>query len=134
VRALTILVLAIALAGCGLRGAQEARNEYQKSTDKYNECVAASPGMPQRCDTLRVAMEADGRKYNDVSPNFLDKLKPGDGRRSGTQYTECLAANKGTPENCETLRLASEAEQRKADEGFTFRPGSPPPDFANAQH
>jgi hypothetical protein len=114
---------------------QDARNEYQKSTDKYNECLAASRAMPQRCETLRVAMEADGYKYNEVSPNLLDKLMPGgEKEKPAGKYSECLAANPGAAEKCEASRVAMEAEQRKPDKGFTLRPGTPPPDFANAQY
>ncbi|HEY2185661.1 MAG TPA: hypothetical protein VGH39_11750 [Xanthobacteraceae bacterium] len=135
VRAPAALILGLVLSGCGLGSMQDARNEYQKSTDKYNACVAASPGMPQRCETLRLAMEADGYKYNEVSPNLLDKLMPGgDKEKPAGKYSECLAANPGAAEKCDALRVAMEAEQRKPDKGFTLRPGTPPPDFANANY
>jgi phage tail protein X len=132
-RPLTILALALVLSGCGLGSIQDARNEYVKSTEKYDQCVAANPGAAERCEMLRQAMEADGRKYNEVSPNFLDQLSNRKDEKTAGQYNECLAANRGTPEKCETPRVAMENE-KKFDWGGVFRPGTPPPDYANAQH
>ena len=134
-RYLAIFAVALVLPGCGLGKIEQARNDYQKSTQKYDECIAASPGAAERCETLRVAMEADGRKYNEVSSNFLDKLKHNDEQKLSGQYNECLAVNRGAPEKCEPQRVSAEGERRKNDESpLPFRPGTPPPDYANAQY
>ncbi len=73
------IIIALPLAACGIGSQVDARNEYQKSTDNYKQCLAANPGAPQQCETLRLAMEADGRKYQEVSPDLLDKvqIRPG---------------------------------------------------------
>ncbi len=134
-RRLTVLALALGLAGCGLGSIQDARNEYVKSTEKYDQCLAASPGAADRCETLRQAMEADGRKYNEASPNVLDVLKRNDEGKLAGQYNECLSVNRAAPEKCETQRVAMENERQKpSDWGHFFRPGTPPPDYANAKY
>jgi hypothetical protein len=134
VRSLAIFALALVLPGCGLGSMQDARNEYQKSTEKYDQCLAANPATADRCETLRQAMEADARKYNEVSPNFIDQFTRNDEQKSAGKYNECLAVNRGAPEKCDAQRVAVEGERRKNDEGHFIRPGTPPPDYANAQH
>jgi hypothetical protein len=138
VRSLAIFALALVLPGCGLGSIQDARNEYVKSTEKYDQCLAANRAAPDRCETLRLAMDADGRKYNEVSPNLLDKLKKEEQQKLAGQYNECLAGNRATPEKCEPQRAAAESEQKseqnKSDWAKILRPGTPPPDYANAQY
>jgi hypothetical protein len=68
-------IIAFPLAACGMGAQMDARNEYQQATDSYKQCMAANPGAPQQCEALRLAMETAGRKYEEVSPNFLDKMK-----------------------------------------------------------
>jgi len=70
-------IIVLPLSACGIASQVDARNEYQKSTDNYKQCLVANPGGPQQCEALRLAMEADGRKYHDASPVLLDKIKPG---------------------------------------------------------
>src|SRR5262245_61218954 len=74
VRVLAIII-AFPLAACGIGAQLDARSEYQKSTDNYQQCMAANPGAPQQCEALRPAMEAAGSKYEQVSPNLLDTIK-----------------------------------------------------------
>lgn len=69
------IIIAFPLAACGLGAQLDARSEYQKSTDNYKQCMAANPGAPQQCESLRLAMEAAGSKYEQVSPNLLDTIK-----------------------------------------------------------
>ena len=75
-RVLAIFIV-LPLAACGMGAQLDARNDYQKATDEYKQCMAANPGAPQQCEALRLAMETAGRKYDEVSPNLLDKVKPG---------------------------------------------------------
>jgi hypothetical protein len=70
------LILAFLLAGCALRN---ARMEYESSAEAYKQCLAAHPSAPQQCDGLRLAMEADERKFN----NFIAATQPG-GQRAVT--------------------------------------------------
>jgi hypothetical protein len=70
-------IIALPLAACGISSQVDARSEYQKSTENYQQCLAANPGAPQQCEALRLAMEADGRKYHDAAPVLLDRIKPG---------------------------------------------------------
>jgi hypothetical protein len=74
VRVLAIIV-AFPLAACGMGAQLDARNDYQEATDSYMQCMAANPRAPQQCEALRLTMEAAGRKYEEVSPNLLDKIK-----------------------------------------------------------
>jgi hypothetical protein len=73
-------IIALPLAACGIGSQVDARNEYQRSTDNYQQCLAANRGAPQQCEALRVAMEAAGRKYQEVAPDWLDsaKIRPGE--------------------------------------------------------
>jgi hypothetical protein len=57
----------------------------------------------------------------------------GEYEQSANNYKQCLAANANSPKQCEGLRLAMEAAERKRDSIDTdlqFRPGTPPPDYA----
>jgi hypothetical protein len=67
------LAVAIALAGCGIAARVDARNDYQASAANYKVCLAANAASPQNCDGLRLAMETDERKYNNLSAG----LNPG---------------------------------------------------------
>ena len=56
--------------------------------------------------------------------------------RSASSYKQCLAANPSAPQQCEGLRLAMEAVERKRDSIDTdlhFSPGPPPPDYAKTR-
>ena len=61
------------LSGCGIAARVDARNEYQVSAANYKACLAANPAAPQNCESLRLAMETDERKYNNLSSG----LNPG---------------------------------------------------------
>jgi hypothetical protein len=74
VRVLAIFIV-LPLAACGMGAQLDARNDYQKATDDYKQCMAANPGALQQCEALRLAMETAGRKYDEVSPNLLDTIK-----------------------------------------------------------
>jgi hypothetical protein len=127
-------MLALVLPGCSLGKIEQAHNDYQKSTEKYDQCLAANGGAAQRCETLRVAMEADGRKYNEVSPNVLDQIKFSNEEKSAGKYNECAAVNRGAPERCEAERVAMDNERNKKHDALPFRPGTPPPDYADAHY
>lgn len=55
------------LGGCGLAAKIEARNDYRTSAEQYKACLAASPATPANCEGLRLAMETDERKFNNMS-------------------------------------------------------------------
>ena len=76
-RILMIVAAAACATGCGIAAKVDARNEYQVSTEKYKQCLEANPSAPQQCEGLRLAMEADERKYNNLSAG----ITPG-GQRS----------------------------------------------------
>jgi hypothetical protein len=61
------LVLAIALAGCGVAAKSEARNEYQKSVADYRACLDANPNDLKACDDKRLAMEVEERASNNLA-------------------------------------------------------------------
>lgn len=62
------LVLAgcIGLTGCGVVARNDARVDYQNSAAQYKGCLGANPTAPQNCEGLRLAMETDERKYNNI--------------------------------------------------------------------
>jgi hypothetical protein len=72
-RIMGIVALCIALGGCGIAARVDSRNDYQASTANYKNCLTANPATPQNCEGLRLAMEADERKYNNLSAG----LNPG---------------------------------------------------------
>jgi len=72
-RAILALTLAVPLAGCAVAAKMDARTDYQASSDQYKACLAANPASPQNCESLRLAMEVDERKYNNLSAG----LNPG---------------------------------------------------------
>lgn len=76
-RALSGLLLGLAVAGCAVAAKIDARQEYQASAANYKSCLASNPS--QNCESLRLAMEVDERKYNNLSAG----ANP-DGSRSGT--------------------------------------------------
>lgn len=58
---------ALMLGGCGLAARNDARTEYKSSADNYKACLAANSSSPQNCEGLRLAMETDERKFNNLS-------------------------------------------------------------------
>lgn len=78
-RKVILLVVAGTLGGCGIAARTDARNDYQVAAANYKACLAANPAAPQSCESLRLAMEVDERRYNNLSAG----LNP-DGQRTGT--------------------------------------------------
>jgi len=78
-RILAYLLLGPLLAGCAIAAKVDARQEYQASAASYKSCLSANPASPQGCESLRLAMEVDERKYNNLSAGASP-----DGQRSGT--------------------------------------------------
>jgi hypothetical protein len=73
---LAMVAVAFSLAGFGIGARVDARNDYQASAADYKVCLAANPASPQNCEGLRLAMETDERKYNNLSAG----LNPGSQR------------------------------------------------------
>jgi hypothetical protein len=72
-------VACLMLSGCGIAASVDARNDYQTSSANYKTCLSANPSAPQSCESYRLIMEADERKYNNLSAG----LSPGS-QRTGT--------------------------------------------------
>lgn len=66
-RTLIAMSMASLLGGCGVAAKIEARNDYRTSADQYKSCLTANPAAPQNCEGLRLAMETDERKFNNLS-------------------------------------------------------------------
>jgi hypothetical protein len=62
-RAMLVIIAPLVLAGCFQ--VREARLEYQTSAEQYKACVAAKG--PAGCESERVIMETDERKYTSIS-------------------------------------------------------------------
>lgn len=60
-------LLVLPMFGCGLAARTDARNEYQASSANYKACLGANPANPSACEGLRLAMETDERKYNNLT-------------------------------------------------------------------
>jgi hypothetical protein len=75
-RILGIAAMCAALGGCGIAARVDSRNEYQASAANYKACLAANPSTPKSCESFRLIMETDERKYNDLSAG----LNPGSQR------------------------------------------------------
>jgi hypothetical protein len=71
--AFATVAVAFSLTGCGIAARVDARNDYQTSAANYKGCLATNPASPQNCEGLRLAMETDERKYNNLSAG----LNPG---------------------------------------------------------
>jgi hypothetical protein len=54
--------LAVCLVGCG--PGRQALVEYRNSTETYKACVSAKG--PTACETERLLMETDERKFNNI--------------------------------------------------------------------
>jgi hypothetical protein len=66
-RVLFLLIGCLCLGSCGIAAKVDARNDYQVSETQYRNCLMANSATPQSCEGLRLAMEADERKYNNLS-------------------------------------------------------------------
>lgn len=78
-RRLIPLLLIMPLTGCGIVAKVGARDDYQSSETQYKSCLQANASAPQNCEGYRLAMEADERKFQNMSAG----ASPG-GSRSGT--------------------------------------------------
>lgn len=67
---LALIGLCSLLAGCGVVARVDARNEYQASVANYKACLASNP--PQSCESRRLAMEVDERKFNNLNAAASD--------------------------------------------------------------
>lgn len=61
------LICCFVLGGCAVVATGDARTEYQASSAQYKTCLQANAASPQNCEGLRMAMETDERKYNNLS-------------------------------------------------------------------
>lgn len=66
-KAIAAVLLVAPLAGCAVVAKMDARQEYQASAANYKTCLGANPSAPQSCESLRLAMETDERKFNNLS-------------------------------------------------------------------
>lgn len=65
-KALAASVMCLTLGGCGIAAKMEARQDYRASAEQYKACLQANPSMPANCEGLRLAMETDERKFNNM--------------------------------------------------------------------
>jgi hypothetical protein len=77
-RIISVVVDGLAVSGCGLSARVDARNDYQSSESNYKARLTANSASPRNCEGLRLAMEADERKYNNLSAG----LNPGSQREN----------------------------------------------------
>lgn len=76
-RMLVITAACAFLGGCAVAAKIDARQDYQASAANYKACLASNP--PQACESLRLTMETDERKYQNLSAGATEY-----GARSGT--------------------------------------------------
>lgn len=66
-RAFSAIIVCLALSGCGISAKIIARNDYLASEANYKNCVSQNSANPHQCDGLRMALDADERKYQNLS-------------------------------------------------------------------
>jgi hypothetical protein len=59
-------LLPVALGGCAVADQVQSRQEYKESAARYKGCLESNPATPQNCEGLRLAMETDERKFNNM--------------------------------------------------------------------
>lgn len=67
IRAAASIAALLLLSGCGISTKIGARNDYLASEANYKNCLAQNSANPRQCDGLRLALEADERKYQNLS-------------------------------------------------------------------
>lgn len=72
-----LIFAACSLGSCAYR---QARVDYDTSATQYKVCLVSNPATPQNCEGLRLAMEADERKFN----NYGAALNGNQGTRNVT--------------------------------------------------
>jgi hypothetical protein len=70
-----VVAVAGSIAGCSIAEKIVARNDAKRSAENYQHCMEANATAPQQCEALRLAMEEDERKQNNISTDI--SLKPG---------------------------------------------------------
>jgi hypothetical protein len=60
-------LLCLPLGACGVAARVQSRADYQQSEASYKACLMANAATPQNCEGLRLAMEADERKFTHMS-------------------------------------------------------------------
>jgi hypothetical protein len=66
-RALASIAALLLLSGCGVAAKVGARNDYLASEANYKNCLAQNSANPHQCDGLRMALEVDERKYQNLT-------------------------------------------------------------------
>lgn len=69
-RKISMLMICLALGGCGLAAKIDAREGYQEATARYRSCLETNPANPRACEGLRMAMEAQEREFNAMSSSL----------------------------------------------------------------
>src|SRR5262245_4942888 len=109
-----VIALTLSLAGCGLAAKIDARNEYQSSTEKYKRCLEANTSNPRQCEGLRLAMEADERRYT----NFSAGVNPG--AQSSTNITVQIArTRRAVPHTTSVMHSQTELAMSDAESSRT---------------
>jgi hypothetical protein len=63
---IAVAVLCLALGGCGVAARIEAQSDYRTSAAQYKACLAANPAAPANCESLRLVMETDERRFTNT--------------------------------------------------------------------
>jgi hypothetical protein len=63
---LGVIALGSLAGGCAVADKIQARSDYKASAEQYKACLGANPSAPQNCEALRLAMETDERKFNNM--------------------------------------------------------------------
>lgn len=63
------ILLSLPLAGCGIARQVQARDEFHTSLENYKACLNDNPATPQRCDGLKMALQADNANVDMLRPS-----------------------------------------------------------------
>lgn len=65
-RKVALVLICPLLSGCAVAARYEAQTDYQQPAASYKACLGANPSAPQSCESQRLAMETDERKYTNI--------------------------------------------------------------------
>lgn len=65
-RKLLLLALSSGLAGCALADRVQSQTDYRESFAQYRACLSANPANPAACESLRLIVEADERRFTNT--------------------------------------------------------------------
>lgn len=61
-----LILVTLALSGCGIGASNNARAAYVKANDALNACLLANPSAPAACSAQSAVVQNDLQLYNNL--------------------------------------------------------------------